>query len=174
MYGHVMAAIRNFVAGLILSTIAQGALEYYTLANNEARKETPEEAIALDRRLQQAWVGHSQPFTIDNSTSFAGKVDVRGGSFPSSQEFTLTIAAGQRVVNCVDRLVGLPQTRPTFRKFVLRSWPDLDKLPFPHVTFQLNKVWRNSASVVPRSAYLFLPGVFESNTKTRCALSLAA
>ena len=39
-------------------TAAQGAEEYYTLANNEARTESPEEAIVLDKQLISAWEGH--------------------------------------------------------------------------------------------------------------------
>ncbi|MCD7819630.1 MAG: ATP-binding protein [Lachnospiraceae bacterium] len=49
-----------------LSTAAKGAMEAYTLANNAARTETPEQAIALDDRLISAWTGHPQLLIIDN------------------------------------------------------------------------------------------------------------
>lgn len=39
-------------------TAADGAPEFYTTANNEARYESVEEAKELDKRLINAWVGH--------------------------------------------------------------------------------------------------------------------
>ena len=57
-----------------LVTAAKGAEEYYTLANNQARTETPEEAIALDDKLIAAWEGHPHHSTIDNSTGFEEKM----------------------------------------------------------------------------------------------------
>lgn len=56
-----------------LVTAADGALPYYTLANNAARIETPEEAIALDRRTHAAWDGHPYRYTIGNDCSFEEK-----------------------------------------------------------------------------------------------------
>lgn len=56
-----------------LVTAADGALPYYTLANNAARMETPEEAIALDRRTHAAWDGHPYRCTIGNDCSFEEK-----------------------------------------------------------------------------------------------------
>ena len=41
-----------------LVTAAKGAEKYYTLANNQARTETVEEASALDDKLIAAWTGH--------------------------------------------------------------------------------------------------------------------
>ena len=57
-----------------LVTAAKGAQEFYTLANNAARTETVEEAIALDERLVSAWMGHPHLRVIDNSTDFEGKM----------------------------------------------------------------------------------------------------
>ncbi|MDD5946511.1 MAG: ATP-binding protein [Oscillospiraceae bacterium] len=57
-----------------LVTAADGALPYYTLANNTARIETPEEAIALDRRTLAAWDGHPYRRTIGNHCSFDEKL----------------------------------------------------------------------------------------------------
>ena len=58
-----------------LVTAAEGAEEYYTLANNKARSEPPEVARALDARTRNAWVGHSHLRVIDNTTSFEEKVN---------------------------------------------------------------------------------------------------
>ena len=40
-------------------TAADGAASFYTLENNQARSETPEQAIDLDRRAQKCWLGHA-------------------------------------------------------------------------------------------------------------------
>lgn len=57
-----------------LVTAANGAEEFYTTANNAARTETVEEAIALDNRLIAAWTGHPHFRIIGNSTDFEGKM----------------------------------------------------------------------------------------------------
>lgn len=57
-----------------LVTAAKGALEAYTTANNAARRETPEEAAALDDKLIAAWTGHPHLRVIDNSTDFEEKL----------------------------------------------------------------------------------------------------
>ena len=48
-------------------TAAKGALEAYTLANNAARTETPEQAADLDDKIIAAWTGHPHLRIIDNS-----------------------------------------------------------------------------------------------------------
>lgn len=47
-------------------TAADGADKFYTDENNQARYETKEEAIALDSKLVNAWVGHPHFNIIDN------------------------------------------------------------------------------------------------------------
>ena len=57
-----------------LVTAAKGAVEFYTVANNEARTETVAEAIALDDRLKSAWSRHPHLCVIDNATDFEKKM----------------------------------------------------------------------------------------------------
>ena len=57
-----------------LVTAAKGAEKYYTLANNQARTETVEQAAALDDKLIAAWTGHPHFRGIDNSTGFEEKM----------------------------------------------------------------------------------------------------
>ena len=57
-----------------LVTAAKGAEKYYTLANNQARTETIEEAAALDDKLIASWTGHPHFRVIDNSTGFDEKM----------------------------------------------------------------------------------------------------
>jgi len=58
-----------------LITEADRAEEYYTKANNNARTETIEEAIKLDRKTMKSWLGHSNLKIIDNSSNFNDKLD---------------------------------------------------------------------------------------------------
>ena len=57
-----------------LVTAGKGAEKYYTLANNQARTETVEQASALDDKLIAAWTGHPHFRVIDNSTGFEEKM----------------------------------------------------------------------------------------------------
>jgi len=58
-----------------MRTAADGAEEYYTLENNGARIETPEEARMFDKKILEAWQRHHHPRVIDNSTDFEGKIN---------------------------------------------------------------------------------------------------
>eukprot|EP01138_Halocafeteria_seosinensis_P005171 gb/GECG01005288.1/.p1 GENE.gb/GECG01005288.1/~~gb/GECG01005288.1/.p1 ORF type:complete len:672 (+),score=75.18 gb/GECG01005288.1/:1-2016(+) len=120
-----------------LVTAANGAEPFYTLDNNATRLESPEQARKLDLQLQRAWNGHPRLMVFDNSTDFEGKLE--------------------RVVNSLSRLLGLPSSRRCFRKHLLRtpSYPvatnddgdgepcffDPAKLPVPHQTFDVEKVY---------------------------------
>lgn len=57
-----------------LVTTANGAEDFYTLANNEARTESIEEAINLDNKLKDTWSSHKNFKIIDNSTNFELKM----------------------------------------------------------------------------------------------------
>ena len=83
MWGGVLASLglnevavrdQRYDAVLHMVTAADGAREFYTLANNTARSETPAEAVALDRRTMQAWVGHPHLRVIGNHGSFDAKM----------------------------------------------------------------------------------------------------
>jgi predicted ATPase len=58
-----------------LVTAADGALDFYTTANNAARTETPEQARENDRRVRDAWADHPHRAIVDNSgPSFQTKI----------------------------------------------------------------------------------------------------
>lgn len=67
----------RYDAVLHLVTAADGAEAHYTLANNQARTETPDEACALDQRVRKAWSLHPRHTVIDNLRvkDFAAKLD---------------------------------------------------------------------------------------------------
>ena len=90
-----------------LVTAAKGAVKYYTLANNQARTETPEQAAALDDRLIAAWTGHPHLRVIDNTTGFEEKM--------------------RRLIAEIDAFLGEPEPMEIERKFLIR-YPDLKEL----------------------------------------------
>ena len=57
-----------------LTTAAKGAEEFYTLENNSARIETPEQARELDDKFIEAWTGHPYLRVIDNRSDFENKM----------------------------------------------------------------------------------------------------
>lgn len=83
-------------------TSADGAEEFYTSQNNEARYETVSMAKELDKKLINAWVGHPHFSIIDNRVSgFQKKVD--------------------RCVETVCKYIGLPTPTSFYKKFLLKA-----------------------------------------------------
>lgn len=56
-------------------TAAEGAEEFYSLDNNVARTETPQQARTLDKKTRAAWHGHEHLKIVDNSTTFEHKIN---------------------------------------------------------------------------------------------------
>ena len=69
-----LSMMSQYDAVFHLVSAAVGAREYYTLENNSARRETPEQAAEVDRKTMQAWTGHPHLRIIDNSTDFKDKM----------------------------------------------------------------------------------------------------
>ena len=93
-----------------LVTAADGAERFYTLDNNDARTETPEEARRLDHLSRAAWLGHPKHFVIDNKTDFEGKMN--------------------KLVQIASNLVGLPTTSKSVTlKYLLRNEPNVALFP---------------------------------------------
>ena len=90
-----------------LVTAAKGAEQYYTTANNGARRESAEQAAFLDDRLIAAWTGHPHLRVIDNATEFEDKI--------------------QRLLAEIAAFLGEPEPMEVERKFLIR-YPDLSWL----------------------------------------------
>ena len=90
-----------------LVTAAKGAEEFYTLANNEARTETAEEARKVDDKIISAWSGHPHLRIIDNSTDFEKKL--------------------KRLMNEISSFLVEPVSYEIERKFLIK-YPDIKKL----------------------------------------------
>ena len=91
---------RRYEAVIHLVTAAQGAEDFYTNSNNEARYEGIEDAKALDQKLVNAWVGHPHFSIIQNNfQTFQMKID-----------------------NCLEtvlKFIGLPSPSTFIKKFLL-------------------------------------------------------
>lgn len=94
---------KRYEAVIHMTTAAEGAETFYTDANNEARYETKEQAIALDKKLVNAWVGHPHFAIIDNKGSggFQAKID--------------------RCVQVVCKYIGEPNPTSYYKKFLLNE-----------------------------------------------------
>ena len=90
-----------------LVTAAKGAEEFYTLANNEARYETVEEAIRADDSTLAAWTGHPHLRVIDNRNDFDKKM--------------------LALIREISSFLGEPKPLETRRKYLI-AYPDLDML----------------------------------------------
>lgn len=85
-----------------LVTAADGAEDFYTLSNNIARGESPEEARLLDKKTQHAWLGHPHQVIVDNSTDFATKM--------------------KRALRSLARTLNMPEPTEIERKFLVRNF----------------------------------------------------
>lgn len=85
-----------------LTTAADGAEQFYTLENNQARFETAEEARMRDRLLVDAYQPIEHRFPVDNRGSFAEKV--------------------RRAVEGACRFVGIPEPLEIERWFEVESF----------------------------------------------------
>lgn len=90
-----------------LVTAAKGAREFYTLANNAARTETPEQAAEQDDKIISAWTGHPHFRVIDNSTDFEDKM--------------------KRLISEIAAFLGEPEPYEIERKYLI-EFPDIAML----------------------------------------------
>ena len=106
-YGWNESNLMNAYDGVIHLVTAAKGTNCYTTENNTARRETAEEALALDDITMKAWVGHPHLRVIDNSTDFEGKI--------------------QRVLDEIFSMLGEPVPTEVERKFLIKK-PDISTL----------------------------------------------
>eukprot|EP00163_Fabomonas_tropica_P032753 TRINITY_DN834_c0_g1_i9.p1 TRINITY_DN834_c0_g1~~TRINITY_DN834_c0_g1_i9.p1 ORF type:complete len:357 (-),score=67.24 TRINITY_DN834_c0_g1_i9:117-1187(-) len=123
-HGMDTVSIRDgrYTAVLHMVTAADGAEEFYQTENNSVREESPEEARQLDQKLRNAWVGHPKLFVFENRP---------GKTFEDKL---------QEIVGTVSRLVGLPESTRSTRKFVIKK-PDLSNFMVRYESFHVEKVY---------------------------------
>ncbi|MBI2109127.1 MAG: AAA family ATPase [Parcubacteria group bacterium] len=113
----------RYDAVLHMVTAADGAEEHYTLLNNEARTETPEEARRLDQKLIEAWNGHPHWRCVDNSTDLEGKI--------------------HRAMREICIVLGIPVPLEIERKFLVRE-PDISRFRVPLYEVNIEQVYLRS------------------------------
>ena len=109
---------KRYDAVIHLVTAAKGAEKFYTLANNAARTETPEQARQIDDRLIAAWTGHPHLRIIDNTTNFEAKV--------------------HRVMEALSRVIGIPEPVEIERKYLVK---ETQSIPIPHEIEEIEQVY---------------------------------
>lgn len=95
----------RYDAVLHLVTAANGAEEFYTLSNNSARSETPQQARWLDRAVINAWTGHPHLRIINNTVDFEEKI--------------------RRVIAEISRIIGAPTPVEAERKYIVEVTGDI-------------------------------------------------
>lgn len=105
---------KRYDAVIHMVTAAKGAEKFYTLENNAARSETPEQARVADDKIIDAWTGHHHMRIIGNQTNFDEKVN--------------------RVINEISNVVGVPEHIEQERKFLVKV---VGKLPKNAQTFDI-------------------------------------
>lgn len=88
-----------------MSTAADGAEEYYTLGNNQARSESMDFAKDLDKKLQEAWINHPNFVQIYNK---------KGQSFHEKVN---------EVCQSVFKFIGVPTDAGFYKKIIIAN-PD--------------------------------------------------
>ncbi len=115
--------LRDRYNGVIhLVTAADGASGYYTGDNNPARIETPEEAINIDQRIRESWLGHPHFKIIDNTTDFEGKIN--------------------RTFSAISQFLGLPAPLQVSERFLVENI-QYEKIP-AHQIIQIEQMYLRS------------------------------
>ena len=110
---------RDYYSGVIfLHSAANGAEEHYTLANNAARRESLEEARALNGRTLEAWHGTPHLSVIENRP---------GQSFEDKIQMCLRSLA---------RILGVPEPLEQERRFLLLDFKP-ERLPTSTVAIDI-------------------------------------
>lgn len=94
-------------------TAADGAEQFYN-KGNEARYEGIQQAVEVDKRLRNAYLGHTRFFIVDNSvTHFNQKID--------------------KCVDIVSKIIGMPSPSNHHKKFLIaiKNPQDHSTLGFP-------------------------------------------
>jgi CYTH domain-containing protein len=93
---------KRYDAVIHLTSAAVGAKEAYTLENNAARSETPEQAADIDLKTRNAWIGHHHLRSIDNYPNFSDKINA--------------------VLSTISTVLGIPEPIENERKFLVKSF----------------------------------------------------
>ncbi len=121
--GFTLTQLRDdsYDAVFFLRTAALGAEQFYTTANNSARKESIDEAREVDQRTLDTWIGHPHLRVIENGP----------GGFEEKKRKTLAAICG---------FLGIPEPLEIERKFLI-SPPDFSKFPVPVAEIEIEQFY---------------------------------
>lgn len=91
----------RYDAVILLLSAANGAEEHYTTANNKARAESPAQAISIDNKLQEVWLGHPHLRVIGACSEFSDKL--------------------RKIINVVYKTIGIPEPIEYEKKYLIES-----------------------------------------------------
>lgn len=118
----------DFVIHLV--TAAIGAEKYYTTINNNARTETKEQAIEVDNKTMNCWLGHAHLKVVTNDNkNFDEKI--------------------REVLNTVSFAVGEPIPLEIERKYLVK-YPDITKIPIKYCITKITQTYLKSEELIER------------------------
>jgi CYTH domain-containing protein/thymidylate kinase len=134
--GHTLPELRSrYTAVIHLMSAARGAPAFYTLANNSARSETPEQAALIDEKIEQAWLGHPHFTVVDNQTAFDDKV--------------------RRALAAFSRVLHMPEPLEVERKYFVTDY----MIPENHVAVEIQQTYLTGTAEERRVRKRTLDGV---------------
>lgn len=114
----------NYKGVIHLVTAAEGAEQFYTLENNTARRETPEEARMTDRLIQNCWLGHSHLKVIGNESNFENKI--------------------KKALTAICRFLDIPAPIEIERKYLVGEIDMNILLAYNHKKIEIEQIYLNS------------------------------
>lgn len=96
-------ALDRYDGVIFLHSAAEGAEHGYTLENNEARTESPEQARDVNAKTLDAWKGHQHLIIIESSDDFERKIE--------------------KAKKATAHILGIPEPLEIERKFLLATLP---------------------------------------------------
>lgn len=101
-FGTTHAALMSRYDGVVfMESIACSYKNFYTQENNSARQETAEQAIEVDAKVCQAWMGHPHFRFVQGYKSFETKIE--------------------RTIGIISQLIGVPQPIEIEKKYLVKS-----------------------------------------------------
>jgi predicted ATPase len=119
-WSNVVLRDKRYDAIIHLVTTANGAEDFYSLGNNEARYEGLEIARKIDTALQKAYVGHPHLYIIPNRNTpngFDAKIN--------------------ESLQAVCRVIGLPMPSEHLKKFLIEAYPGIPIPAIPEHTIRI-------------------------------------
>lgn len=143
--GLTLAEIMNkrYDAVLHLVTAADGAEKFYDLKSNPNRYEKPDEARALDKRIQDAWTGHEHLRIISNF-----ELNDQGEHVVIDFD-----AKKRRMMKELCRALHIPVPLEIERKYLVSADTDPDNLPVHAVPVEIRQTYlkRDSSGATRRA-----------------------